>query len=647
MTAPTTCISPPESPAERKLATFQASRLSRLTGVSTRQLLGESLGSLTRALPPAIHPDLLGAVTLSGRVVRVDAATGRDVPVARATVHLEDTDCQLVGFFPRGWPWAWYFPLSCRREEIERVTTDADGAFSIRVPRFDIDWILRWRYERWRHADLFRRAPLAGRLALDSGAPPALKVAAAVDEAWAARRNAPVRRPPTAVRRRCQAELPAPLAAELGRYRGDATSARAVLAEVLDVSATRLDGFDLTKYAGPFERPADGHLPEWVLLTDVPDITFRVSEGDATQYGDANFDVQWATSVLPDVTLVATPARDEAWCDSMRTRLHHPAPPPRPRMVGLAPKIQPGGSTPPYIDLASGYTSRPTHDLSNPLDRGALDLDAAAPFAGTLQLYGDVRVPGAAYYRVLRSNNPGATFIPFVGLSWPVYRSVAGELQVRWTSSDADGWYPIPPVAEHWFPGTLLLEWPQAGPGRHLVRIECADSDKHPLGQSSRVVEFDNTDVQVLYHQLAWKFVSEPDDRFDDPSRDLLVPCPAIRRNGVSEPIQILFRVGASPAHFRYASLGASGCGEGDFVLAEDPDNHTSHWYTSASDPAATLRGRFQLDGGPSEGAYSFNVYASSRWSENGDGHAASAPNTAKSASPIYVSPTIPVAIHA
>lgn len=649
MTATTTYIGSPESPAERKLATFQASRLSRLTGVSTRRLIGESLGSLSRSLPSAIDPDLLESVTLSGRVVRVDSASGRDIPVPNATVHLEDTECQLVAFFPKSWPWAWYFPLSCRREEIERATTDRDGRFSISVPRFDIDWIQRWRYDRWRHGDLFRRASANQQaLAQGNGAPHALDVEGVLAAARAARRTWRVPRTVASVRRHRQAELPAPLPPTLARLRGDTAGARAMLAEALDVSETRLDGFDLAKQAGPFERPASEQVPEWLLLTDVPDITFRVSEDGELRYGGATFDVQWNTWSLPDLTLVATHRPDDSELAST------PAPQlpfvlqPRPRIVGLAPKVQQGGTTPPYIDIASGYNARPNPHHASPMDRGAaFDIDAAAPFAGTLQLYGDVRLPGASYYRVLRSNTHGTTFDPFLGLSWPVYRSVAGELQVQWTASDADGWYPIPSAADHWFPGTLLLEWPQAGLGRHLVRLECADADKRLLGQSSRVVEFDDAEPQVLYHQLAWKFVSESDDMFDAPSRDLLVPCPAIRRNGATEPIQILFRVGASPAHFRYASLGASGCGECDFVLAADEENHTSHWYMTATDPAATLRGRFQLDGGSAEGAYSFNVYASSRWSDGGDGDDAAGTQPASSASPIYVSPTIPVAIHA
>lgn len=64
-----------------------------------------------------------------------------------ATVHVEDTDCSLFGYFPHGWPWSWFLPLLCRREEIATAVTDACGRFCVWIPRWEIDWILRFRRE--------------------------------------------------------------------------------------------------------------------------------------------------------------------------------------------------------------------------------------------------------------------------------------------------------------------------------------------------------------------------------------------------------------------------------------------------------------------------------------------------------------------
>jgi len=272
--------------------------------------------------------------------------------------------------------------------------------------------------------------------------------------------------------------------------------------------------------------------------------------------------------------------------------------------------------------------------------------ETTALFAGTLQLYGNVRIPGASYYQVLRSVDFGAGFVPFTGLTWPVYRVVGNHLEVHWTVPDAGGWYPILPESEHWFPDTLLLEWPPDGQGRYLLRVQCADDARNPIGEvSTRVVHVDNTTASVTYQQLAWKFTTEPDASFDDPGHDLLVSCPTIHRGTSAESIQVMFRVRVSPAHFRYASLGISGCGTADFTLAADPANHTSHWYTTSDDATDALQGRFELASGAPEGAYSFNVYASSRAIGPSSEGAVRADEATSDRVPLHVSPTVPVAI--
>ena len=77
--------------------------------------------------------------------------------VPGATVHVWDTDVNLFGYFPGGWPYGWFLPWGWRREEIGTAQTDACGNFCVWIPRFDIDWVLRWRLQRRCYIDVFRR----------------------------------------------------------------------------------------------------------------------------------------------------------------------------------------------------------------------------------------------------------------------------------------------------------------------------------------------------------------------------------------------------------------------------------------------------------------------------------------------------------
>ena len=74
---------------------------------------------------------------------------------------------------------------------------------------------------------------------------------------------------------------------------------RKTLAARLNVDVKVLERFDPRQYIGPFFRCFDVWLPEWSLILDVPDITFRVTQdvnNDSTQetiYGEGFFDVRW------------------------------------------------------------------------------------------------------------------------------------------------------------------------------------------------------------------------------------------------------------------------------------------------------------------------------------------------------------------
>ncbi|MGB5008723.1 MAG: hypothetical protein WBO88_00270, partial [Candidatus Dechloromonas phosphoritropha] len=77
-------------------------------------------------------------------------------------MHLENgRDSSFLGYFPVAGKYSWYFPLKCRREVIGTVKTDKCGNFCVYVPRWDIDWILKWRKERLCFPVIFERPSLA------------------------------------------------------------------------------------------------------------------------------------------------------------------------------------------------------------------------------------------------------------------------------------------------------------------------------------------------------------------------------------------------------------------------------------------------------------------------------------------------------
>src|SRR6185436_4834470 len=117
-------------------------------------------------------------------------------------------------------------------------------------------------------------------------------------------------------------------------------------------------------------------------------------------------------------------------------------------------------------ELSTPVARRQSAYLTPRVSELEVQTESSALFAGTLQLYGNVRIPGAKYYQVLRSVDHGAGFAPFTGLTWPVYRVVGGRLEVLWMTPDSSGWYPVLPESDHWFPDTLLLEWQPEGQGR-------------------------------------------------------------------------------------------------------------------------------------------------------------------------------------
>ena len=647
-------------PDQRPINAIQARRLAALTGVSAKELEGQKIAQLSERLRWKIDPIFFLFRQICGRVVKKDPVTGVEYPVPFATVYVEDTDCNLISYFPESWPWGWHFPLFCHREIIGTTKTDACGNFCVWVPRFDIDWILRWRLERVCYPIIFRRpsigdliprlpTPVAGPWPpgpdpgplknLTTLPPVAVEAIAGSAAGKLAQRVARLQATQSLGSanqlkagllnaRAFETELPPPLPAEFHRALGGhgvvaakgASAAEGIRSAValklgLNPSAKEIAGFNPQRYIGPFLRCYDIIVPEWQLILDVPDITFRVTQDvngngiPVTIYSEGYFDVRWDAGPLPDVTLVASAiAKETHTCET-------PVVP-----CGNVPAILFAGLMPldnfSYFNATNGYAlrpNRPSNDGATPSETDMSRPAAQTPFCETLQLYGCVNVGGAKFYRILQSTDGGATLSAITGLPLHLF-TFPGGVPVTITP-DVNGWYEVLANPDDYHPARMILEWPGQAPGQYVLKIELGDASKNPIplpvGQSAPVaIQVDNTSPQAPFTTLSWKFAGDDDSTL----QSLLgIPCPMIKRGATPRDIEIVFEVHVSANHLRDASLYASGCGGGSFGTVTDPLNNPSHWHTTVLDNSVHLYQRYSLAKDALAGCYSFGCTAISR----------------------------------
>lgn len=680
---------------------MQAQRLARLTGLNAKELAGASVADLSEKLRWQIDPELLLFRRICGRVIKRDPVTGAEYPVPFATVHVEDTDCNLLGYFPPGWPWSWFFPFACRREEIATAVTDACGNFCVFVPRWDIDWILHFRRQRICFSDIFirpsirdlleeilprvtplvppgpqpdpppflikdggltlrRAAELAGRGVAERLA--SLEIDGAVGASNAERGRVISARafaddlpppPPSNLRLGALGDTKLAQAAQVS----EAVLAKSALQAVsgglaqLRLDPKELGTLDFRRFIGPFLRCHDVLIPEWTPIVDVPDITFRVTQdvdGDGDQetiYSEGFFDVRWDAGPIPDVTLEASPiAVSGVACDTPEVPCQNVA---AITFAGLMPVINPPAPADPYHDAVSGYgrrVNRP-HPSGNLVDPSPNPL-AEAPYTGVLQIYGCNHRQGAAYYRILYSYNGGSS-VPFTGLTWPLWRVVVGQLQTTWPVADGNGWYPILPDSDNWFPAHLLLSWPTGSypNGTYTLQVQLANAAKAPLSPPSAEVTFrvDNSRPAAQFTELRWRVAGGVW------SAPVSLVCPTITRPMVGgHPADLEFMVSYQVAatHLRSVSLGAGGCGGGNPTLLSATST-AQHWHTNPADNSVSNSAVFGLAGGSTpmpQGAYNFSLYASSR-AFNPSDPAGQLADWNYDIAPNYVLPSLPVAV--
>ena len=636
-------------PDRRPLTQLQANRLSALTDVKAEELSGLSIMDISEKYKFRIDPGLLCLRRICGRVVKTDPVTGNEYPVPFATVHVEDTDCDFLGFFPAGWSWSWFFPLLCKREEIATVITDACGRFCVYVPCWEIDWILRWRRERICFPEIFVKPTIRDILDELLPEPPVIRpprpqpdpppflleeggmvlrraeelVGREIAEELASLESTAALGDSTERRQALLAKsaFPQALAPPLPRTIRDTCPKRdtGALATQLGLDRKLLDAFEPQYFIGPFLRCIDVLVPEWQTISNVPDITFRVTQdvdGDGdeeTIYSESYFDVRWDSGPIADVTLEASPAAVAGvTCDTPNVPCEDN---PALLFVGLMPLLNPPAPADPYHDSGAGYGRRPNRPhASGRLVPQASDLPlslAEAPYTRVLQLYGCNEVENAVFYR-LTYQYDGGPAVPFTGLTWPLHRLVGPNLQTIWPAADANGWYAVLPSADGWFPEHLLLNWSTASfaNGLYTVVLEVANAAKTVINSSAPAsFRIDNSKPAAQFTELRWRVAG---GAWSGP---LSMICPVVTRPMVGpNPVDIEFMVSYQVAatHLRSIQLSGGGCGGGAPSLTSAP-NTAEHWHTDPGNNAVTNSATFAISGSSPQGAYSFRLHAASR----------------------------------
>jgi len=635
---------------------MQQHRLARISGVDIKEIKGKNIAELSGKLKWLIDPKFFLFEKICGKVVKKDPVTGIEYPVPFATVYVEDTDCNLITYSPPGYPWVWHFPVFCHREVIGTAHTDACGNFCVWVPRFDIDWILRWRKRHICYPIVFKRphiedyiikhppfpepGPDPGPL-VDEFGPFQIhslaggKVDKIQSELIRIKNQIPteggqVEMAQISGRRVFDYEIAPPLPSEFQKAltgqqvvasrKATATDAvRSAVAEQLglDARSAVLKDFDHLRFIGPFYRCFKFYLPVWQLIYDVPDITFRVTQdtnGDGIEeniYSESYFDIRWEAGAVADVTLIASAtARESQICNV-------PDVP-----CGNVPALQLAGMMPldnaSYYNAGSGYAIRPNRPKPSGHASGLSAASGEAPFCGSVGFFGCVDVQNAKFYRIQQSTDGGATYSAVTGLSWNNYVSPGGTPVP--IVPDINGWYlvqPIHPVTGNPIPRnilelpTLIFVWPTPLMQKTILRIQLGNNAKAHISYSAPVaVVSDNTYPTVNYTKWSWKYAGETDSAL----RNLLgIACPMIKRGSVPKDIEVVFEVNISANHLLNAYLSTSGCGGGNFVPLADTANNPDHWHQTVLDNSEVLYQRYFLSAGSLPGCYSFITWAGSR----------------------------------
>ena len=632
-------MSTPLDPRKLKITKRQAQHLAKLTRLPADELVGKAQGDLADLAGFRLDPQLLLYRQLCGRVVKKNQLSGELEGVPNATVHVEDTDCSFLGFFPVDHPYFWLFPFFCTTEEIATVTTDECGRFCVWVPRWDVDRYLRWRkrwrchFERPRIEDVLRPRlpdprpePIPRPFPLPDP-PPFLIDHDRLDGAGGLIDH-------NVLRRISDARSTGGLTAaggeaerllELPLFRRDI--APPVPEELRDPDRLRtvaaiddraFEEIELSHYLGPFLRCEVEWIPEWHTFLDIPDLTFRVTQdvdGDGDEeviYDEGFFDVRWND----DSSSVTLEASSEA--------ISTPACEPVPIVCQNQASIEAVGAMdlePAYHDDTTGYAQRINRPRAAPgLFTSTPVHPANAPYCRWLMLFGCHRIDGATHYRMRYrfKANPAGTFSaeqPFTGHSWSAPRQGPGA-PIPFIP-DADGWYEVVPAADLVHPNWLFY-WPTPAyaNGIYEVRIELGKLAGGTIGSQGfsphRTFTVENTRATAQFLEVRWRpdAGSAPWTNAGSTALDL-TNCPQIERLP-GQTIQLRVHWLASAPHLRSARLGASGCGGGSPTW-ETGLTTREHWHTGPADNTVDRTAVVSIPGSAKAGCYHLAISAHGR----------------------------------
>jgi hypothetical protein len=657
------------NPDEIALTKTSAARLAQITGVSAEKLAGRSVLELRKELEWVIDPNLFLFRRVCGRVVKHDPVSGDDWGVPGATVHVYDTDVNVFGYFPSGWQFGWFWPYFFRREQIASAVTDECGNFCVWIPRFEIDWILRWRHERICFPEIFVKPNLRDvlehlreaveippHIGPDPGPLDFLRggvgSAAVLEQAVgprAARQlqtdlmqsvGKPTQMSYLLERRAFTGLVPPPTADhaldQLRQHVGALDHKR------FGLSADVVKSLGPRSWIGPFLRCIDIFVPEFLPIFDVPDITFGVTQDvdgngvEETIYAEGLFDVRWDAGNIPPVTLVADPSAFATPTCGHQPPLG-PCAEPEIVVVGHMPLLNPtGGGTFPFVDTTSGYAVRPNrpHSTGQVAQVPAAAVLATAPVAGLLEFWGcNHRLANgtpADHYRINArvSTNGGTTFGPSAPIidTWSNWRVVGSPpvLEYKPMGQLPGGWWEVLNPADQWIPGDhYLLQWHNAPDGLVELQLELGQLSGgvvNSIGTAPPVrLHVDNSVPTPRITALHWR---TPGGAL----QALPLNCPTIARN--HQDIEVVLDVQVTAVHLRSVELYGSGCGNGNptllsgFEALEGLSPPTSgYWHKTAADNAVTRQVVWSVPAGLSPGAYGFGITAWSRAFNPGDGH--------------------------
>lgn len=604
---------------KRPLRESQIAFLSAEASIPRAEIADLTVGDIADRLERHIDPRWFASRKVCGRVVQRDPVTGELRGVPGATVEVQDTDCG--GLFRAVGGFQWFYPHICSRETIATAITDECGYFCVWIPRWLIEWVRTWRKERIclpldrpRLVDVIDFPPIDPDPPIihdpgwiDPPPEPILVVDPGIDPRMADRAMTLARSLEAGGSR---AGLDQMLMTPLSMPPPEPPHDKDLVGYTPDLDAP----VDFAHPFGPFWKCRDMWVPEWQTVTDIPDITFRVTQtisgSDVEIYDEGYFEVRWDDSGSGDVTLEANAlavSSDDCDGDTGIVCVDTIG------IISASEMPLDQSAVPLFHDDATGYGVRVNRPSASPTEWHPTPspvANAEAPVADTLVLRGCVHIDGAEFYRIVVDRGSGPS--PITGVSWPAWSSALGIITI---APDADGWIEV----RHDLVGGyqhLLMKWPTRDypNASYDATLEVADSAKAVIQQDAghRFV-LDNSEPTFTQFAVRHRVGTGPWGPL------ILTDCPKIFREpwvSSTEPgedvvIEVTWRAGA--AHLRDASVSMGGCGGSASVSASAEPTRSWYWQASGATDTLTRVATFTIPSNADAGCYTLHRQAVSR----------------------------------